>query len=67
MLDTLKVIAATATLIGIISGFLERWYAPDTLVTEQSPNYPEFLKLIGWLLASLGAIAYIVIDYFGRM
>lgn len=67
MLDTLKVIAATATLIGIISGLLERWYAPDTLVTEQSPNYPEFLKLIGWLLASLGAIAYIVIDYFGRM
>ena len=67
MLETLKVIAATATLIGIISGFLERWYAPDTLVTEQSPNYPEFLKWIGWLLASLGAIAYIVIDYFGKM
>ena len=67
MLDTLKVIAATATLSGSISGSLERWHAPDTLVTEQSPNYPEFLKLIGWLLASLGAIAYIVIDYFGRM
>jgi hypothetical protein len=66
MLDTLKVIAATATIIGIISGFLERWYAPDTLITEQSPNYPAFLKWIGWLLASVGALAYIVIDHIGR-
>ncbi len=66
MLDTLKVVAATATIIGIISGFLERWYAPDTLVTEQSPTYPEFLKWIGWLLASVGALAYIVIDYIGK-
>ena len=67
MQDTLKIIAATATIIGIIFGFLERWYAPDTLVTEQSANYPGFLKWLGWLLASLGAIAYIVIDYFGKM
>jgi hypothetical protein len=67
MLDNLKIIAATAPIIGIISGFLERWYAPDTLVTEQSPHYPKFLKWIGWLLASLGAIAYIVIDYFEKM
>jgi hypothetical protein len=37
------------------------------LVTEQSSNYPKFLKWIGWLLASLGAIAYIVIDYFGKI
>lgn len=46
---------------------LERWYAPDIPVTEQSSNYPEFLKWLGWLLASLGAIAYIVIDCFGKM
>ena len=66
MLRTLKAIAATATIIGIIFGFLERWYSPDVLVTERSPNYPEFLKWLGWLLASLGAIAYIVLDYLGR-
>ena len=52
MQDTLKIIAATATIIGIIFGFFERWYAPDTLVTEQSPNYPEFLK-VAWLAAGL--------------
>jgi hypothetical protein len=65
MLDTLKVIAATATIIGIVFSFFERWYAPDVLVTEQSTNYPEALKWLGWLLASFGAIAYMVIDYLG--
>ncbi len=53
MLDTLKAVAATATTIGIISGFLECWHASDTLVTEQSPNYPEFLRWIGRQLASV--------------
>jgi hypothetical protein len=63
MIDTLKVIAATATIIGIVFGFFERWYSPDILVTEQSPNYPQLLKWLGWLLASAGAIAYIAIDF----
>ena len=66
MLTNLKIIAATAAIIGIILGFFERWYVPDVLVTEQSPKYPELLRRLGWLLASVGAIGYIVLDYPGK-
>ncbi len=63
MLTNLKIIAATAAIIGIILAFSERWYAPHVLVTEASPNYPELLRWVGWLLASGGAILYIFLDF----
>jgi hypothetical protein len=62
----LKVVAATATIIGIILSFLEHWFAPNVLVTEDSPNYPNALRWLGWLLASAGAVAYIVIDFLSK-
>jgi len=63
MLTNLKIIAAAAAIIGIILGFFERWNAPHVLVTEESPNYPELLRWVVWLLASGGAILYIFLDF----
>ncbi len=41
--STLKIAAATASVIGILLGFFERWFSPTVLVTEDSPSYPEWL------------------------
>jgi hypothetical protein len=60
-MDTLNVVAATATSIGIIFWFFEKWYAPYTRLLQSSPSYPEILKWLDWLLASAGAGAYIVL------
>jgi len=65
-MDALNVVAATATIIGIIFGFFEKWYAPYTRLLQSSLSYPEFLKWLEWLLTSAGAGAYIVLTIYQR-
>jgi uncharacterized protein involved in cysteine biosynthesis len=62
----LKIVAAVVTIIGLLLGFLERRFAPTVRVTEDSPNYPDWLAWLGWILAALGVLAYIAIDFFSR-
>jgi uncharacterized protein involved in cysteine biosynthesis len=62
----LKVVAAVVTIIGLLFGFLERYFAPTTLVTEDSPNYPDWLAWLGWILTTLGVLAYIAINWLWR-
>lgn len=64
--ETLKFIAATATVIGLLLGFLERRYAPTTIVTEDSPSYPVWLAWLGWIVAAAGSIGYIIVDFFSK-
>jgi uncharacterized protein involved in cysteine biosynthesis len=63
---TFKVVAAVVTIIGLVLGFFERRFAPKALVTEDSPNYPDWLAWIGWIMAALGALVYIAIDFFSK-
>jgi hypothetical protein len=65
-MSALKIVAASVTLLGLILGFLERRYAPKTIVTEDSPNYPEWLAWLGWTLAGVGALAYVAIDLLAK-
>jgi hypothetical protein len=58
----LKIVAGTLVIIGIVLSFFERRYAPQTMVGEGSPNYPDWLSSIGWWLPSTAAIVYILID-----
>ena len=58
-----KLIAAIATVVGLLLGFLERRYAPHVRVTEDSPEYPAFLAWLGWSLAAVGALGYIALDF----
>jgi hypothetical protein len=62
----LKIVAAAVTVIGLLFGFLERYFAPTVIVTEDSPNYPDWLKWFGWILTALGALAYVTIDWLSR-
>ena len=62
-MNTLKIIAATTTVIGLIFGFLERYFAPTHIITEDSPEYPAWLAWTGWIVTALGAVAYIAIDF----
>ena len=60
--NSLKIVAGTLVIIGIILSFFERRYAPQTIVGKGSPNYPDWLGSIGWRLPSTAAIVYILID-----
>jgi hypothetical protein len=53
----IKIIAAVVTIIGLLLGFLERYFAPSALITEDSPNYPDWLAWLGWILTALGVLA----------
>ena len=59
----LKIIAATLTIIGAILSILDRIYAPDYLLLESSPNYPNLLRTLGWLLLLIPPLIYIVLDF----
>ena len=66
LLTDLKIVAAVVTVIGLLFGFLERYFAPNVRVTTDSPNYPDWLKWFGWILTALGALAYVTIDWLSR-
>ena len=59
----IKIIAAVVTIIGLLLGFLERYFAPSVRITEDSPNYPAWLAWLGWILTALGILAYVAIDW----
>jgi len=59
----LKLIAATLTIIGAILSILDRIYAPDYLLLESSPEYPNLLRTLGWLFLLVPALIYIVLDF----
>jgi hypothetical protein len=63
---TFKVVAAAATIIGLLLGFFERRFSPKAIVTEDSPRYPEWLGWLGWIMAAVGVVAYIAIDFFSK-
>ena len=65
-LTALKIVAAVVTVIGLLFGLLERYLAPNIIITEDSPNYPDWLKWFGWILTALGALAYVAIDWLLR-
>ena len=65
-LTALKIIAAVVTLIGLLLGFLERYFAPTRIITENSPNYPDWLAWFGWSLTAFGVLAYVAIDWLSR-
>ena len=61
---TLKIITGTLVVVGIVVGFIEFRYAPHRLLLESSPDRPWWLPArIGWLLTSVTAILYLVLDY----
>jgi hypothetical protein len=63
-MQTLKIVAATLVVIGIVLGAINIIYAPDHLLLESSPRQPSWLPWLGWGLTSGAAILYIVVDYF---
>jgi hypothetical protein len=65
VITSLKIIAGTLVVVGIVVGFIERRYA-HAFLSKSSPARPWWLpKGTGWLLTSVMAILYIVLDYLG--
>ena len=58
----LKIIAATLTVVGAILSIFDKIYEPDRLLLENSPNYPNFLRLLGWLFLLVPPLIYIWLD-----
>ena len=52
VMTSLKIVAGTLVVVGIVVGFIELGYAPHILLLG-----------IRWLLTSVTAILYIVLDY----
>lgn len=59
----IKAIAGTALVVALVIGFLERWFTPNYLVTEDSREIPPWIGWLGWILAALGTITYVAIDF----
>jgi hypothetical protein len=58
----LKIIAATLTVVGAILSILDKIYAPHIIEDTSSPNYPDFLRLLGWLFLLIPPLIYIWLD-----
>ena len=63
MIEKLKIVTATVVIVGIVVSFFDRWYAPNALLLESSPNRPWWLGWLMWVLASVPAILYLLLDY----
>jgi|WetSurMetagenome_2_1015567.scaffolds.fasta_scaffold64808_2 hypothetical protein len=63
-----KIVAATLTVVGALLSILDKVYAPHHLRLESSPDYPDFLRTLGWLFLLIAPFFYIaldVVDIFG--
>jgi hypothetical protein len=47
-IQTLKIVAATLVVIGIVLGAINIIYAPDHLLLDGSPRQPSWLPWLGW-------------------
>jgi hypothetical protein len=58
-----KVVAGTVLVIALIIGFLERWFRPSYLVLEQSQSFPSWIGWLGWGLATVATLTYVLVDF----
>lgn len=58
----LKIIAATLTIVGAILSISDKIFSPHHLLLESSPNYPDILRLLGWLFLLVSPLIYIWLD-----
>jgi hypothetical protein len=65
-MKTLKIVAATLVVVGIVLGFLNLYYAPHNLILNSSPNRPSWLPWLSWLVTAASAFLYIIADYYSR-
>lgn len=61
--STIKLISGTVLFIGLVFGFIDRYYAPTAIVTENSTILPAWMGWIGWILPSAAAVVYVLMDF----
>ena len=59
----LKVFAGTVLVIALIIGFLERMFRPSYLLLESSRSFPSWIGWLGWGMATIAALTYILVDF----
>ena len=58
-MNTLKIIGAALTILGIILAVVDRLKAPSYLVLEQSPKYHAWFGWAALIAAAIGAVILI--------
>jgi hypothetical protein len=58
-----KIIAATLTVVGAILSIFDKIFSPQPILDESSPDYPDFLRVLGWLFLLVPPLIYIALDW----
>lgn len=59
---TVKVIAGTLIVVGLVVSFFERLFPPEYYETERSRRFPAWLAWLGWAVTAVAAVAYFIVD-----
>lgn len=51
-----RVIAGCGLVVSLVIGFFERYYKPQALLLESSPDFPPIIGWIGWILALVSTL-----------
>lgn len=62
MILTLKIIAATLVVVGILVGYISMTREPHALLLERAPKRPSWLPWLAWALSSVSALVYVALD-----
>jgi len=62
----IKIVAAGAMIFGVLYGLVNLIYQPSYLLLDNVKGLPIWFKWFGWIISSLGVIAYLVIDFYDR-
>jgi len=61
-MHNLKIIFGTVMVIGTLLQGVELYFDPDVLLLESSPQYPEYLFWMRWIITFIAVVGYLYID-----
>jgi hypothetical protein len=65
MIQQFKIIIAVLVVVGVVIGFINLKLEPHGLLLESSPERPSWLPWLSWILTSIAALLYVVLDLLG--
>ena len=66
MINNLKIILGTITILCGVLQIFEKWNSPDYIIAESSKSFPEWLSWFTLILIVVSSIGYFIVDYMDR-